>query len=443
MPLNTTNIYNCPYASTCCYSFDEMYVDPDDLLQKGYITQDDLRVLKSVIDTKKVAYAIVKQEKQKLLNKAFDKLDSITKNKIEQELKTSSWLYDYAYFKTMLDEFNTDNFRDVPKELTVKNSSKYIEFAEKNHEKIVKYGFFQYLLAQQWQKVRAYAKTKGVKILGDLPIYPDPNSFDVYAYLNQFKLDEQTLKPLVYGGVPKDEFCEDGQNWGTCVYDWDGMKKDGYSFMIDKVKQLLTKYDILRLDHFLGYVEHYEWNANRQGEGEWQKSGGEDFFKCLAKQIDMNSVVIEDLGIETPKTTKIRNEFSLKGMCVLQMVMESDKNYRYLPSRLTDDCLYYLGTHDNNTFIGYLNSLSEDKKSQFCELMQIQKGTNEQIHIDCIKQMLNSRSSTVILQIQDLLMQDEESRMNVPGQAADCWEYKMPQKYEECVKNTLEKINWK
>ena len=440
LPLNTTNIYNCPYASTCCYSFDEMYVDPDQLLSEGKITQKDLKVLTKLSKTKKVAFSGVKQEKAKILELAFVNIDEETKKAVKKELKTSAWLADYAYFRAMLKHFDTDNFRQVPQQYWDKTTKEYKQLAKTCEQDILKYAYFQYLLNQQWQKVRAYAKSKGVKILGDLPIYPDPNSFDVFANVDQFKVEKGTIKPLVYGGVPADEFCADGQNWGTCVYDWDYMKSNNYEFMLGKIKLLLTKYDILRLDHFLGYVEHYEWDANKKKSGKWHKKGGEDFFKALQKTCDMNNLVIEDLGINKPTATKIRKQFNLKGMCVVQMIMEHKKNLRYLPDKVEYDNLYYLGTHDNNTFIGYLKGLNKQDRAKFCSLMGVDNKNVKQIHLDCIRKMLASKSEVVILQIQDYLMQNGKYRMNVPGQAAGCWEYKMPSKYKAKVAKTLSMI---
>lgn len=440
LPLNTTNIYNCPYSSSCCYSFDEMYVDPEELLAQDKITQNDLKLLKKLSKTKKVAFEQVKAEKAKLLELSYLKIDDKTKQAVKKEFKTSPWLYDYSCFRALLNQHNTDNFRNIPQEYWNKNSKQYKQFIKVNADEILKYGYFQYLLNSQWQKVRAYAKQKGVKILGDLPIYPDPNSYDVFANANQFKVEPNTLTPLVYGGVPKDDFCKDGQNWHTCVYNWDYMKQNNYDFMIGKIKLLLTKYDILRLDHFLGYVEHYEWDAKKQKVGKWHKKGGKDFFNALKQSCDMSSLVIEDLGLDRPEATKVRKMFNLKGMCVVQMIMENKKNLRYLPDKVEQDSLYYLGTHDNNTFIGYLNSLSKQEKKTFCELLNIKCGSNKQIHFDCIRKMIESKSEIVILQIQDYLVQNEKQRMNVPGQAAGCWEYKMPNKYEAKVAKTLSKI---
>ena len=213
----------------------------------------------------------------------------------------------------MLNSFKTENFRDVPCEYWDKTSKDYKKLAKENKDLITKFAYFQWLLNEQWQKVREYAKSKNVSILGDLPIYPDPNSFDVFLNRDQFKLNKKTLEPLVYGGVPADEFCENGQNWGTCVYDWDYMKSLNYNFMIDKIQKLLDMYDILRLDHFLGYVEHYEWDANIAKKGKWYKKGGEDFFNVLKENCDMNRIVIEDLGLDKKEATRVRKKFNLKG----------------------------------------------------------------------------------------------------------------------------------
>lgn len=441
LPLNVTSKYNCPYSSECSYSIDEMYVDPIELLNEGKIDEKDLKKLKKASKTKKVAFEIVKREKRLLLEKAYSTIDEETKNHLEKEIKNSTWLYKYACFRALLEVYNTDNFRELPSEYLNTKSKEYKAFAKENETTILKYAYFQYLLNKQWQNVKAYAESKSVQILGDLPIYPDPNSFDVYLNRDQFKLDKKTLTPLVTGGVPADDFCADGQNWGTCVYDWDYMKELNYSFMISKVNELLKKYDILRLDHFLGYVEHYEWDANNPHKGKWHKKGGEEFFSILSKNVDMNKIVIEDLGLYKKSATAIRKSFNLKGMCVLQMILENKNNIRYAPNKVEKNCLYYLGTHDNNTFIGYLKSLTKEDKEKFASLVGVENKKVKQMHIECIKKMIESQSEIVILQIQDYLMQGEKYRMNVPGQAAGWWEYKMPSKYEHKVISLLNKIS--
>ena len=438
LPLNETNIYNCPYASTCYFSYEECLVDPEALLNAKLISEKDLKTLRKLAKTKKVKFDIVKKEKAKILEIAFGNLDKDAIAEVEAYIKKCPWVKEYAYFKTLLEKFGTSNWREVPKEYWHKKNDAYQTFMKENHLDILMHAYFQYLLHSQWQTVRKYAKSKGVTILGDLPIYPDPNSYDVFANPEAYKLDKQTLEPLVTGGVPSDEFCDEGQNWQTCVYDWEYLKTKNYKYMIDKFNLLLSKYDILRLDHFFGYTEHYEWNAKKPGKGKWVKQDGPGFFTIVNEKCNMKKFVIEDLGLKKVTANKVRKDFSLKGMCVVQMIMETKKNLQYLPQNVPEDCLYYLGTHDNSTFMGYLKKhISKKEKIEFCKHMGIEKKGDKYIHLECIRKMLASKANTVILQIQDLLLQGDKDRMNTPGQAAGWWEYRVPKNYKTKAKQTL------
>ncbi len=440
LPLNETNIWNCPYSSNCCFSIDPIFVDPDELLAQNKITPKDVEQLLKLQDSPTVNYTIIKEQKAKLFDIAFSNIDSKTQKAVESEFETSPWLYQYAYYKTLLDIFKVDDFRDVPKVYWKISSAKAKTFIKTNYKQILKYGYVQYLLDSQWQKVRAYAKKHGIKILGDLPIYPNPNSFDVFASPEQFKLDPETLMPTVYGGVPPDDFCADGQNWETCVYDWDYMQKHNYKYLIDKIKLLLNKYDILRLDHFLGYTEHFEWSVANPGTGEWYIKGGEDFFNTLQANCDMSRIVVEDLGLDKEEANRIKKMFDLKGMCLVQMTTIYDTTFRYFPDNVPANSLYYLRTHDNNTFIGYLSTLPQHLKADFCMLMDINYGTDQQILVDCIRRMMQCKSKIVIIQMQDFLMQDQDQRMNIPGQAENCWEYRAPNGYQGKVTQTINKV---
>lgn len=439
LPLNKTNEFNCPYASICCYSMDEMFLSLDEYLEAGKIQLKDLRALKKLSNTKKVAYKQVKEEKAKVLNKIYSTLTDKDKKEIEKQAKKHFWLLDYAYFQAVLNVFNVQDFRLIPIKMWDKNSTEHKNFKKEYHDEILKIEYFQLKLIEQWKKVKTYANKKGIKILGDMPIYPDKKSFEVFVNSNQFKLDKNK-EPIVFGGVPADDFCADGQNWGTCIYDWKEMQKDNYKFMIEKIKHALSNYDILRLDHFFGYVKHYEWNAKKEKTGRWVKTDANDFFNQLKKQIDLKSFVIEDLGFNFKEANEIKEKFNLKGMSVMQMCLTGEHNNRYLPEFVKKNEMYFLGTHDNNTFIGFLNDLGKYEKTKFCNLIGIENKNNKQILIDAIKQMLKSESETVVVTMQDLLLQDKNSRMNIPGQTENCWKYKLPKNYKTKAEKVLKKL---
>lgn len=440
LPLNETNEYNCPYASTCYFSFDEMFVDPDQLLADGKIREEDLVWLKKSMNFKKVNYQLCKHEKRQLLEKAYSYLDEYTKNRVEEYSQTHSWIKDYAYYKTLLEYHNTRDWRDIEKEYWNRLSPESIKFTKKNIDTINKYVYFQYLLDHQWQALRSYAKLKNVKIMGDLPIYPAPNSFDVCNSIENYQVDRETLLPIVFGGVPKDDFSVTGQNWETCIYDWDNLKKNKYKYLIEKIQLMLDRYDILRLDHFLGYTEHYEINASKISTGKWIKAGGEEFFTALFKKVDKSRIVVEDLGVNKPEANKVKKKFDLIGMSVLQLGLGGKLNNKYLPHNVDSDSIYYLNTHDNNTYIGYLKSLSRAEKNEVCVMLDIKKQNDKKMLVSTIKKMLSSASDVVILQVQDLLMQGEKFRMNTPGVQANCWEYRVPKNYKQKVLSTLNLI---
>lgn len=440
LPLSETNEYNCPYSSMCYFAYDPMYVDVEDLVERKLISILELKTLKKLPYKSKIDYDVVKKEKLRLFELAYNNLDKHTFKELEKAGKKDNELKKYAIYKALVEMYG-ENWRDFPFDINDETRKEYKDFVKNNKKIIYKYVFFQYILDSEWQKVLNYAKENGIRILGDLPVYPNKNSFDVYSQYDQYLLDKNR-NPLVYGGVPADDFCKAGQNWGTCVYDWKKMAKNGYILLINKIQKLLNRYNLLRIDHFIGYVAHWEVSAKNNDPllGKWVKSGGESFFKQLFKVVDKNNIVVEDLGVDREDVTNVRNEFDLSGMCVLQMVLETDKNVRYLPNNVGYNCLYYLGTHDNNTFVGYLNSLSTEDRKKFLNLMGLKGSNNKKLCIACIKKMLESNSKMVILQMQDYLLQDSNHRMNYPGRAENCWDYRVPKNYQKQFTKNLAKI---
>lgn len=433
LPLNQTGETNCPYLSDCCFSYDEMFFDVDDLIQKNLISEQDTLNLKNLPKSKKVAYNLVKIEKHHIFEKAYKNISKQMSNAVDIFLKQNTDVLKYAIYKSLLEKHNLTDWRNLSSALIKNNSKEHSEFVAKNTELIRKYGFFQYILHEQWKALKEYAHSKGVVILGDLPIYPNVKSFDVYANKEFYKLDSD-YNMLCTGGVPKNSPDELEQNWGSSVYDWNALKETKYKYLINKIKALLDQYDILRLDHFYGYVEHYEYSTTNSKDNKWVKGGGMDFFSELSNQVDFNNIVIENLGFTKKECEKVQKTFNLTGMCLLE---SSLKEKRYQPENVEPNNIYYLGTHDNNTFIGFFDSLEEKQKKQFCKLFNIDPALNEDSIISVMKQMFSSKAKCVIFQIQDLLMQNEFSRMNIPGIAFHQWEYKMPKSYQSKASKTL------
>jgi len=438
LPINKTNDFNCPYSSVCYFALDEMYVSPEELLKQKLIDEKDICVFKKFKNSKKTEYKEIKAEKIKLLEKAFKVAPESLLKKVQKYTKDNPHIEDYAIFISLLEVHNIKNWRDLPAQLLDKNSTKFSKFVEHNARKIEKHCFFQYILHCQWQNIMKYARKKKIKILGDLPVYPDANSYDVYANPEMYKLDKKTLLPKVTGGVPADDFCADGQNWETCIYNWPLLEKTNFEYMITKIGRILQNFDLLRIDHFPGYVEHYEVNGADPSKSKWVKNGGAPLFEQISQKLGMKHFVIEDLGNITKACQKVKAQFDLKGMKVLQFIM-SDNLHDFDSAKPNN--LFYLGTHDNNTFMGFLKKLTKSEKQAFCKKVGIPYASDKKILISSIKKLLSKDCDSVVLQLQDMLMQDESQRMNTPGRAADCWEYKAPLNYKKKFNKMLKNIN--
>ncbi len=429
LPLNNTNEWNCPYGVTSSLTFDTQYIDPEHLVALGLIDKGELKNLKKLKSTVRVNFDVVKEEKRRLINLTWQNISATIQEKLEQFIIDHPEFHDYGYYKALKSVYGTDDWREVPKALWQKGSKEYNDFVEEFSELIEMYVFPQYLLYTEWMLVRDYARSRNVKILGDLPIYPDKNSLDVMFNLKYFKLDENYL-PALTGGVPPDDFCAEGQNWGTCIYDWDALQKDGYPWIIKKLNVLQSYYDLLRIDHFAGFVEHYENNNAKPSKSKWVKGGGEDLFNTIKEKCDLDRIVIEDLGIVRPAHKKIRSQFNLCGMNVLQFAFNKP-NHEYLPKNVKENSICYLGTHDNNTYLGFLRTIEPEKKEKIFEYLNLPKMSDKKLVTQCVKQLLNSKSHTVVLQMQDYLMQNEKYKMNTPGKAEGSWEYRVPQNYKK------------
>ena len=437
LPLNHANEFNCPYGAQNSFAFDEMFADLTCLKKWKLIKNKDLKELRKLENTEKVNYKIVKEEKLRLLTLAHSKLNNACVDELHNFVKDYPHIFKYAYFKTLLEVHQTNNWLSTPKELWDLESESAKEFSTIHSNIVDKYIFFQLILHEQWQKVKAYANSKNVKILGDLPIYLEKQSADVFLNPKAFLLDEN-FENKIGAGVPPDEFNANGQDWGTCVYDWKFLEKTKFEYLVEKIKVNLKNFDVLRLDHFAGYVEHFEIENHDIKNGKWVKAGGERFFKILESKVDLNKLVVEDLGTISEECLYVKHKFDLKGMNILQFAYDGNKNNPHLPENVKENSIYYLGTHDNNTFIGYISHICDSEK----ETMWGNK-TNQEVLVEQVKEMLNSKAKTVVLQMQDFLMQGEKYRMNVPGQTEHCWEYRAPKHYKKVFKNTLNKINWK
>jgi len=440
LPLNNTNKYNCPYGTMSSYTFDEMFVDLEEFVRSKKISKKELSNLKKLKNTKKIDYETVKKEKLRIFESVYRNLNETEKNQVEKFAKNNFLMFDYGYYRILLEKFDIEDWHSLNKNFLTKDSKERFEFIKENKEEILKHVFFQMTLKTQWKKVKEYADRLNIKILGDLPIYVEKSSFDVFENPEYFKLDKN-YNPKVFGGVPPDDFCENGQNWGTCIWNWKKIKEDDYKYIINRINETHKNYSYLRLDHYAGYVEHYEIDAKDTSKGKWLKEAGLDFFEHVKKNCRLKDLVVEDLGIITKEGEKVQKQFKLKGMNILQFAFDGNMKNKYLPANVKKNSIYYLGTHDNNTFIGFLRQNKKEKEN-LIKIFDINCKNNKKILIESVKKMLKSESETIILQIQDFLFQVETQRTNFPGTLKGCFEYRVPKNFHKRFKTCLKLLKW-
>lgn len=302
-----------------------------------------------------------------------------------------------------------------------------IEAAQKEYaDDIEFYKMLQYLFFKQWRQLKAYANSKNIEIIGDVPIYVAGDSADVWANPKQFYLDEE-LNPIEVAGCPPDAFSADGQLWGNPLFRWDVMKKDGYTWWTKRISAMADLYDIIRIDHFRGFDSYYAIPAedDTAKNGEWKEGPGMDLFKVLEKKLGKLPIIVEDLGFLTPSVIKLLKDSGFPGMKVVQFAFDSREDSDYLPHNYPKNCVVYTGTHDNDTVYGWFSGLDKETEKYVRRYLGDDKISAKKIHTKFISLAMMCCADTCIVPIQDWLGLDNSARMNVPGTADINWSWRL------------------
>lgn len=432
LPLNPIDpIYgNSPYQSPSAFAGNPLLISPDLLVEDGLLLKKDIDSGLN-FPAAKVAYELVITYKKEMLKLAFA---NFQKKKAADDYENfcqenSSWLFDFALFMALKSKFEGKPWYDWPEELRDRKPEalaavqKEMDIAEQS--KFEK--FHQYIFFKQWRQIKGYCQENKVHIIGDLPIYVNYDSADVWSYPELFKLDENK-KPYVVAGVPPDYFSETGQLWGNPIYNWDVMRKEGYAWWINRLNHILKLVDLVRIDHFRGFVAYWEVPAQEKTavNGRWVEAPAMDFFSHLKEKYPTLPFIAEDLGIITPDVKEVMKHFQLPGMKVLLFAFGPDMATNpYLPHNFTPNCVAYTGTHDNNTIKGWLKkeALPEEQERLFKYLGR--KVTADELPWELIRLLMMSVANTVIFPMQDILGLGAEARMNHPSTQKGNWEWQL------------------
>lgn len=337
----------------------------------------------------------------------------------------SDWLDDYALFMALKDVHPGKTWNLWPGALVRREPPALEEARQTLQEQVTFHKFLQFVFHRQWSALRDYAHHRGVRIVGDIPFYVAFDSVDVWSNSRNFALLPNTFEPRMMAGVPPDYFSKTGQLWGNPVYNWKYLERSGFGWWVQRFRRLTQLVDVVRIDHFRGFqafwqVPHGETTAIN---GTWAKCPGEAFFHTLEHELGHLPVWAEDLGLVTPEVERLRDDFDFPGMKVLQFAFD-DKGAEnpYLPCNFQHNCVCYTGTHDNDTTVGWWNTLGAGQRRQVLDYLG-GSGENE-IHWAMIGLALGSIADSVVFPLQDLLGLGTEARMNVPGRAEGNWSWR-------------------
>lgn len=434
LPLNPTGTVfgNSPYSSFSAFAGNPLLISPESLERDGYVSQGQWDG-KPVFSDETVDYEEVTSLKERILSAAFENSKSgLDKDPLFLTFvdENAFWLEDYALFLALKEHFNGSLWVEWPEDVRHRREDSLNHYRSTLAEKILKEKFLQFLFFRQWIELRKYCNDRQIQIIGDIPIYVNYDSADVWAQPDIFKLDEDR-RPVFVAGVPPDYFSSTGQLWGNPVYDWDVLRKQGYGWWIHRFEHNLKMFDVFRIDHFRGLVAYWEVAASEDTaiNGKWVEAPVDDFFKTLFRHFPYLPVIAEDLGVITPDVREAMSKHGLPGMKLLIFAFGDNlPEHPYAPHNFIRNCVVYTGTHDNNTIKGWLrHEANDDEKSRFFEYLGREVNEDE-ASWEMMRLLYMSVANVVIIPMQDILHLGEEARMNFPSRADGNWRWRLPSK---------------
>ena len=458
LPLNPTSFGDSPYQSFSAFALNPYFIDLDILIKKGYLTKKDVRPYKKDEDPTKVNYGKLFEERYFILRKAYNNAKTlIDENLLKKFIRRhKSWIDDFALFMTIKDLFDGVSWMEWPRDYRLHKRSKLNEVRESYHDNYLFHIWLQYEAFEQYYKLKRYANSKGVKIIGDMPIYVALDSADVWGNPKLYQLDKNH-NPTGVAGVPPDCFSSTGQLWGNPLYDYDYMEKNGFRWWKLRFKKMGQLYDLLRVDHFRGFDSYWSipYGYENAINGKWVEGPGYKLFESCEKEISKIQIIAEDLGIINDSVRELKAKCNFPGLKIYQFAFDDYEAHKrhdfsieyldrfkdrltkeyyddeerrlafllnaYLPHNYEKNCVAYIGTHDNDIQDNFLNE-HPHLLPFMKEYLRIDR--DEDIHDTLIGSLMRSNADVVIFMPQDILRLGKESRINIPGNPFNNWRFR-------------------
>ncbi len=426
LPLGHTGYGDSPYQCYSAFAGNPLLIDLEKLVEEALLDKHDLPD-HIYFDEDQVDFGKVNDSKQPILYKVYENHKANPSQLRQFRFKSfcqqnKKWLDDYAFFMALKLHFKGVAWTHWAEDIKHRKQDALNYYQELLWDSIEYYKFIQYVFYKQWLELKSHANLNDIQIIGDIPLYVAYDSSDAWANPEIFEFDEH-MTPRRVAGVPPDYFSETGQLWGNPLYNWEYIQETGFEWWLDRIEANFKLYDAVRIDHFRGLAAF--WAVNYGDEtainGHWVQAPGKELLETINQKFGKLFIIAEDLGLITSDVVKLREDFDLPGMKILQFAFDSGEKNDFMPHTYNKNCIVYTGTHDNDTTLGhYIRSKDTDK-----DLMQ------EYFHVNAndpawsfIKLAWSTVADVAIAPMQDILRLDSDSRMNFPGKASGYWKWR-------------------
>lgn len=435
LPLGPTSYGDSPYQTFSAFANNPYFIDLDILIKEKLLKKNEITDV--VYDPMYVDYEQLYIKRYDALKQAFNRFDQ-SDSDYQKFLKAQAfWLNDYALFMAIKATYDGKSwlYWDEDVRLRKPNTIKKLQMELK--DEIAFHQFLQFKADQQWHALKNYANQKGIKIIGDMPIYVSYDSSDVWANPKMFDLDEKNV-PYHVAGVPPDNYAKDGQLWGNPLYHWGHLKDTNYQWWVDRVRASVAQFDMIRIDHFIGFVNYFSipFADKTAKNGVWKKGPGYELFEVIKKELGEVNIIAEDLGAVTPEVVKVLDATGYPGMKLTQFGFNSIEDNNYLPHHYKQNVIAYTGTHDNFTTAAWFDELSPKALKNCLAYINCEDETKK---VDAlIKETLKCVADTVIIPMQDYLNLGNEARMNIPSTLGNNWVWRLKDgQITKVIKNNI------
>ena len=436
LPLGPTSYGDSPYQSFSTYAGNPYFVDLDILCDDGLLDSNDLKKIK-VENSDYIDYGWLFDTRFQILFKAYLKGIVRDRKEFNEFISNNTNIQEYALYMAIKEHFNMKSWIDWPDEdIRKREKDSILKYKNKLKDRIEFYEYIQFLFFKQFNELKKYMNLRGIKLIGDIPIYIALDSCDCWVNPECFELDEDYI-PKAVAGVPPDYFTEDGQLWGNPLYRYDYMKTNGYKWWIERIGAATKLYDVIRIDHFRGFESYWSvpYGDKTAKNGKWIKGPGMELVSIFKNWFYNTKFIAEDLGYHTPEVQKLLDDSGFPGMKVLEFGFDSREASNHAPHAYRENSVCYVGTHDNSTIIGWLTSANKDDV-KYC-LKYIGLSDLKDFNWSMIRTGMSSVSQLFVAQIQDYLGLDDKTRINKPGTLGCNWKWRL-KKGE--LKNDLAKV---